>query len=423
MIEQYIHFFSTLICFLLFYYYMHHMFENKPAKKIIILTYVILYIVKIIASLQINPFFNAVISLSVYFSLALLYQGKIMNRLLAVLLFYTASMLSENLSYIIIKTAIPLSLNELWNMQFIPIIGITISRIVQLIMIKVIISLFIGNEKGYMSKKDIFYFILLPISSILIILSLYSWVDQSDSINLILVIGTAGLLISNLSVCQIYNKNIEMLKLEKELNLIKEKEKIDALYYKQFNERDELLRQHRHELKRNYQLLHHALQNQQYDKLNSYIEAMNLESSDTSLAVTSIPILDVVLSYLAEDIKKWNIEIKYEIEQIDFSDINDTDLNVIFGNLLENAITSCMNSKNKEIQIIVRKKHSLRIIKVINSCDYVLQNNNTFVSLKNSENHGYGINNMKRCAKKYGGRAIFHYNEVEHIFESTIIFN
>lgn len=422
MFDFMIHFVSTLLCFILFYYYMHHLFISKPAIKTVIILYGSLFCLKIIVSVQINPFFNALISMLIYFSLAFLYQGKFINRFLAVLLFYTTSMLSENLSYIVIKSAIPVSLNELWSIKFIPILGIAISRFIHYIMIRMIISLFSGREKGYIYKKEIIYFILLPVSSILIILSLHSWIDQSTSTNIILILGVAGLLISNISVCQIYNKNIEMLKLEKELNLAKEKEKTDRLYYKQFKERESLLRQHRHELKRNYQLLHFALQNQQYDKLNSYIEAMNIDANDTSLQITGIYILDIVLSYLIEDIRKWGIQIKYEIEHVNFSDIDDTDLNVIFGNLLENAITSCTKSKKKDIHIVVRKKQSLRIIKIINSCDYACKENNIFLSLKNSDDHGFGLSNIIRCANKYGGDTNFNYNEKEHIFVSTIIF-
>ena len=64
----------------------------------------------------------------------------------------------------------------------------------------------------------------------------------------------------------------------------------------------------------------------------------------------------------------------------------------------------------------------MNIIKVINSCKQVIENNNNFTTTKKSiENHGLGIGIMKQQVSKYNGDLILKFNDKVNKFTTTVI--
>ena len=69
--------------------------------------------------------------------------------------------------------------------------------------------------------------------------------------------------------------------------------------------------------------------------------------------VTGHQLMDVILNEKLSLIKKGNIHFDYKIERVNLSFINDKDLTILLTNLLDNAIESCQQSENKEIEFQV----------------------------------------------------------------------
>lgn len=90
--------------------------------------------------------------------------------------------------------------------------------------------------------------------------------------------------------------------------------------------------------------------------------------------------------------------------------INEYDLCNLIGNMLDNAIEAATKTKNAIVEVsIISDKHRL-MIKVSNSIDKSVLNNNP--TLKTSKScpafHGFGTRSIKSIAEKYGGNADFY---------------
>ena len=99
------------------------------------------------------------------------------------------------------------------------------------------------------------------------------------------------------------------------------------------------------------------------------------------------------------------------------------DLNTIYANIIDNAINSCEDCKDRYIKIQTKTNNQYQIIKITNSCAYATEINGSFISTKkDNDNHGFGLTNIQKAAKKYNGFAQFKFDTNSQEFITTIIF-
>ena len=102
------------------------------------------------------------------------------------------------------------------------------------------------------------------------------------------------------------------------------------------------------------------------------------------------------------------------------SDIQDTDLASLMGNILDNAIEAQEEVKNKYIELSFSQHNNDRIIVCKNSIETsVLQHNKELKTTKKSHGHGYGSIIIADVVKKYNG--LIQYFEEDKIFGIQII--
>lgn len=87
--------------------------------------------------------------------------------------------------------------------------------------------------------------------------------------------------------------------------------------------------------------------------------------------------------------------------------VSDSDLCIVLGNALENAVEACEKLPNSDARFIsaeVRNINGQLLIKVANSYNGCLKMiGNTFLSTKSGEFHGIGIQNIKKVVESYNG--------------------
>ena len=110
---------------------------------------------------------------------------------------------------------------------------------------------------------------------------------------------------------------------------------------------------------------------------------------------------------------------------IDF-EIEPTDLCVIFGNALDNAIEACQKidlSTKKEINIQVKHFNHLICFNISNPVLTPPEINNNFITTTKSDhiNHGMGLYSIKKSVEKYNGCLLIECTD--NIFILTITFS
>ena len=124
--------------------------------------------------------------------------------------------------------------------------------------------------------------------------------------------------------------------------------------------------------------------------------------------------IDSVINYKLSQAKKQGCNIQSEFCLPDKILIEDDDLVVVIGNLLDNAIEAAEKvKKNKCIQIKVKYDRGCLIVKIVNSFDnYVIVEKGKLKTRKeNREFHGIGLQSVQNIVDKYHGDLKITYKE------------
>lgn len=134
------------------------------------------------------------------------------------------------------------------------------------------------------------------------------------------------------------------------------------------------------------------------------------------------PMVDRILRIYTIRLKEANISLNIEMDDVDISFIEPVDFSAVLMNMLDNALTSCMQAKEKFILLKIKEiSPEVLVLKMKNSCDFIkIQNGSLVTSKKNTLYHGFGLKNMEQIAHKYHGAVHTLYDEEHHIFTTTV---
>lgn len=166
------------------------------------------------------------------------------------------------------------------------------------------------------------------------------------------------------------------------------------------------------------------LENEHYSELKKYLAQLNSDFTNlTSMVSTGHPTLDAILSSKILIAKSHGITVGQTVFLPEKLSIPQTDLCVILGNLLDNAIEAC-NKQNLQqppyLNITIKIHKGMLYFKVINSSNGVyLYDKKNLLSTKKQPEHGYGFKNINEIVENYGG--FFNYEPQSNSFAATIM--
>lgn len=399
----------------LFFWYNKKIFKFTKPNFIYYVLLALLVVIKSILNLPQVMTLNLLVTVITYLIVAFLFfNGSIVKKTLFIGFFFIASFVSEMNTFLLLNSLFNyyhLSPESLMN----EIIGSGLSFFI-LLSILYFLTKFI-SIKDLMDSKKSWYLILLPIMSMLIIFSIVNSELLYDYPILCIEI-TLGIIICNLIACFVFS---DLLK-SKNIQLENEKFKLQQVHYRLMEEKFDNSKRFIHDFKKHINIINAYINNNEYSKLKTYMNEMVEEiQKEGALVVTGNQLIDLVLNSYKENLIKHSIIIRHEVKISDVAPITAFDFNVVFSNIIENALESCAKCERKHIKIKLDKKNNLIVLKVINSCNYA--NSNFHTVKQNKEYHGYGIKNIKRIASKYNGVAEFNFESEKQLFISTVIFN
>ena len=134
--------------------------------------------------------------------------------------------------------------------------------------------------------------------------------------------------------------------------------------------------------------------------------------------------LNLILNKYVVICKNNNIKFYYEVKTADLDYIDDSELSIILNNILDNAVEATMMSSEKCIEFSLRCINGMDLLCVVNSCDNPpKQSKGQLLTTKfDKSNHGFGTKIIKKYAKKNNGKYKWFYDNDEHRFHLTILF-
>jgi sensor histidine kinase regulating citrate/malate metabolism len=161
-----------------------------------------------------------------------------------------------------------------------------------------------------------------------------------------------------------------------------------------------------------------------YDDLKSYLSEFTAEYSLDALMFCTRGAVNAVLSRGYRQAKAMNVDIQILWDTDGADEVSDIDLCKIISNLMKNAVEACEDlggdneyKRKRFIKLSAGRKADCYVIVQRNISN---KPNPDFATTKDSpRNHGIGLEIITDTAKKYGGDAVFEYED--GIFTSTVM--
>ncbi len=311
------------------------------------------------------------------------------------------------------------------NLAALFIIG-TISKILYLIVCKIVSSLFSYKKISENARKRQATLFLYPIIvTITLTLFLYASTKYnfSKTLNLICAIVCC---VSLVFCCFIFIYNNVIQRQEAELITLqaeRQRNEINKTFYDLLEKKNEEQRILVHDMRHHFSAISGM---ESTEEIKSYLSKVQTNLDEYRyIGRTSNKMLDLILSKYDFVCAKSGIKFNAEVRASNLSFINDDDLVALLSNMLDNAAESAKSSENAYIDFSVKNEKSFVVLNVKNSCavEPKIIGDSLQTTKTDGDMHGYGTKSIKKTAKKYNGVCEWHYNENEHSFLCTVLFN
>jgi len=170
------------------------------------------------------------------------------------------------------------------------------------------------------------------------------------------------------------------------------------------------MRSWRHDYHNHIQIMKAYLELNEIDKLKEYLNGLFDDMVNIDKVVKSGNILvDALLNSKSSYAVSKGIEVKMKAVVPDKLSISETDLCIILGNLLDNAIDECLRIEgDKFIRVYIGMKNTQLYICITNSAGKKkIKAGSIFKSMKDTL-HGFGLSRIENSVKRYNGYSSFN---------------
>ncbi|MCM1125163.1 MAG: GHKL domain-containing protein [Lachnospiraceae bacterium] len=338
---------------------------------------------------------NIIVNLIMIYMIAQIYEGEQKKKILVSILIYGINMACDILAiYSFSNYVVGEDYNEI--AAYVTVLLISLCEFI--------------TERFLIKKKEMIFtppywniLMLIPVISIAI---LFVLLMNNLNKRIILVLVSAGILFINMLIFYLYNVLLDAyIKLEE--NALFERQ--IASYSNQLDllmQSEEKISSLRHDMKHHLNELMILAGKDSKQEVMDYIQNMRMFMENKSeYSSSGNKEVDSILNYMIRRAQEVLDKVEYKINIPKEIGVRLFDLNVIFGNLLDNAIAAANNSKDKWLSVLVRYDKGMLFINIRNSYEgnVVRQGKEYLTTKKEIGRHGLGLQNVKRVVKSYQG--------------------
>lgn len=374
------------------------------SKKICFFSFLSSYILTTAAYLFFHTvLINLLVTFAGLFIISLAYQCHIHRKILFSVMILAISAALDLIAAFLMAEKLTGNHYELVS-SFISVFSFFISELV-------LERVFEKKKQDEMLTKQWWYLLLILFCSICTLYVLAE--DRVASRKSVLFIGIT-LLFLNFIVYYLYHMMIDKYISERENIVLREQMQV---YEKQLQlniQSEKEIRSMKHDLKHHLKEILNLAKCNQYQEIEDYISQMNEYLNYSGKAVDSgNNSIDGILNYMLLQAKEEGISAEAHVTVPETIELSAFDMNIILGNLLENAREAAIRAKQPKITVDIIYKQGCLFITVSNSYDgRIREVNGRMISLKgDSKNHGIGLENISRIVDKYNGELKIKYDE------------
>ena len=333
-----------------------------------------------------------------------LYSGSVRNKLILAILVVTLGIIAEGIVAFVLTASINAYLNEQTGLLY---VGNAFSKLIWFAFVKLITKISLKQKQIKIRSMDWFEIFLVPVGSIVICYVVWwerwKYIDSGQ----IIILGI--LLVFNLVTYYMYQRAQEHAAERMENELLKQQNAFFCLRYEALEKQWLKLRRMRHDMANHYALEMSYLKKGEYEHLmQHYEEKLGQIKQQTDVIQTGNIGIDSILNYKLEIARDYGIEVEKKIKIESEITISHVDLNILIGNLFDNAIEAVkeLPPDKKEIYFFL-KTNAARLLFIIRNAFWGKKSrdiNGNFLTSKGDDfYHGLGLKEVKEIIKKYDG--------------------
>lgn len=413
---------GTIFEFYATFLYLNTFLKKKQLKTtILFFSCSTILMFQTIASLVTQGVILLICSFITAFCLCQIFRSKYYIKLILSATIIVVNIASEMIASGIIMLSKMIDFEKINTDSYLFALGTLMSKFLMFILVLIIYISKAKLNSDNIEVKQLLVLSILPLTTILMLVIMYHVMFFITSIELkiLFILSSVLMILSNIITFYVINRQNRLSKAEYELKLLGENINEQAKHYKELQLSHEEIRQMRHNM-RNMCIatiaeINAGNNDKAIEQLNSNI---NVIDDTNKLIDTGHPSIDTIIESKLKICNESNIKVRLSYQYEEEININEIEIAVILGNVLDNAIEACQKlcDEDKEIWGVIIVDDTNIIINIKNTAKEF----NDFKTLKHdSKNHGHGLNSIKHIANKYNGYTKFAFDE--KVFSSYIV--
>ena len=213
------------------------------------------------------------------------------------------------------------------------------------------------------------------------------------------------------------------LDMENELKTVKSNYEKQVELEKEIKKNQEQMRLLKHDMKNHILVIAGFLEQGKETEAKQYVsEILNKLNKMYTYVSVGNALLNYIINSKLSKAKELEIEIKAQIENLEFAYMDSMEFSALLNNVLDNAIEAAVLAPKKYMEVKIISVKGFDTICVKNTVvASVLENNPELETTKDEDGHGYGLKQIKSIVEKYDG--MIDIEEENGMFIVNIMFN
>lgn len=368
---------------------------------------------------------NVILMILSFFAVTFLYEIKMSTRIVIAVLQYLILVITEVTVLFAITLIYHITVSEVVNSNYYRLLGIIISKMLAFSAVNLIRYKYRGKRYMGTSYWILFFVMFLTsVATVFLIFKLSYNTAQSYMYDLS-VLCSFGLMLSTVFALYLYEY------LTRQAETIRNQEQYEQQLKTQLKHIDDILATQRQMKKfkhdfNNYIIgLKSYINNNDFKGASDYIGTLDKKfNCGKDIIETGNTAFDAILSTKIAIARSKKITVNTKIQIPEHISVDPTDICIIFGNALDNAIEACDRSElnDKEIDISILCKGEAVLCKISNTTPPP-DNLTLGTSKTDKSNHGFGLENIKTALAKYNASPNIEITDTRFILKFVIFIN
>lgn len=292
--------------------------------------------------------------------------------------------------------------------------GSIISKLMNFIVIY-LIKVIKNNEKVYSSLYKVVV-LLIPLSSLVITYFILNYPKETDIVSNLLMIILGVLVVTNMLLLIIYELIFREIKVKNEYGKFLQQFELKKEHNKQIETLSDNTRRLNHNIRNYFIAIHDFATKGDLDKIQSYVsDVLKEQISIKEISSSGMIAIDSIINFKNYEIENLFIKFKLNIDIPELTMFSESDLSVLLGCILDNAIESNKNVDidSRFINLNITFSETYLIINCVNAkCQNILYKKSGLIKSTKTDksNHGYGLISIRNICEKYDGKINLDYD-------------